>query len=121
MRTGPARGPRVLHVIACCYAIPADRDIGAVTHVQPDLSSLGRFGGERELEEQVIRRQGDAPGDQVVPVGDLADFEIEWVRNPGLWRRGSGAPRCLADPRRKADGGSGPRPGRASESAWDSH
>jgi hypothetical protein len=77
-----------LHVIACSYVILAGRDIGGVGHVQPDLRSLGTFGDERELEEQVLRVQGDGPGDQVVPVSDLADVEIEWVRN--LRRRGGG-------------------------------
>jgi hypothetical protein len=41
------------------------------------LGSFGGLGGERGLEEQVLRRHGDAPGDQVVPVSDLADVEIE--------------------------------------------
>lgn len=94
------RRPRVLHVIPCSDVILADRDIGRVGHVQPDFRFLGRLGDERELEEQVLRRQGDAPGDQVIPVSDLANVEIERVRNPGLRRRGrdAGDRRYLADP-----------------------
>jgi hypothetical protein len=101
-----------LHLIPCSDAILAGRDIGAVGHVQPGFRSLGTFGGERELEAQVLRRQGGAPGDQVIPVSDLPDVEIKWVRNPGLRRRGwgPGARRYLADPWPQV-GGIGPAPG----------
>jgi hypothetical protein len=70
----------------------------------------GTFRGERELEEQVLRRQGDAPGDQVIPVSDLADVEIERVRNPAarLRGRGAGARRYLVDPWQQVGGGIGP-------------
>jgi hypothetical protein len=38
---------------------------------------LGDFGDERPLEDQVVVRQGDALGDQVMPEGNFADVEIE--------------------------------------------
>src|SRR5689334_3090439 len=84
---GRRRRPLVLHVVPCSHVVPADREVGAVTRVQPDVRALGRFGDERELEEQVCRGQGDTPGDQVTSAGDLADVE------------GSGAP-----PRSRASG-----------------
>jgi len=43
---------------------------------------LGRFGDECPLDDQHRVRQGDAPNDQVISVGDLADIEIELVGAP---------------------------------------
>ena len=108
MRTGPpAEAVRIARPL-CPHVIPVGwRDIGVVEHVQPDfpVCFVGKLGEERILEEQVLRRQGDAPGDQVIPQGNLADVETERVGNPAARFRGCGPDTRLADPLRQADGG----------------
>jgi hypothetical protein len=69
-----------VHLRVRASLIPAGRrDVGAIVHVRPEFQAPFRedFGDEREVEEQVVIRQGDAPDDQVIPVSNLADVEIE--------------------------------------------